>query len=35
MKPQFLIDKVASATKRDLFKEFNIFVLALELEPWA
>ena len=29
-KPQFLIDKVVSAAKFDLFKEINIFAAALQ-----
>ena len=30
--PQFLVDKVTSATKFELFKKFNIFATALEIE---
>ena len=35
LKSQFPVDKVASATKQDLFKTFNIFAIALELELCA
>ena len=31
-RPQFLLDKMVSATKFDLLKKFNIFAAALELK---
>ena len=34
-KPQFLVGKVVSAAKLGLFKKFNVFATALELELCA